>query len=74
MFSRATDRKLLCFLSEISYDEVEDKIPTISRFLSAYLGDQESLSLLVKEGLTSYDNLESSFLSYLKSISMYVDS
>lgn len=73
MFSRATDRKLLCFLSEISYDEVEDKIPTISRFLSAYLGDQESLGLLVKEGLTSYDNLESSFFSYLDHISTYVE-
>ena len=74
MFSRSTDRKIIQLLSEIRYSEHEDSIPIIGRFLSAYLGDKDSLDLLVEEGLTYYDTVESSFLSYLKSISMYVDS
>ena len=73
MFSRSTDRKIIQLLSEIRYSEHEDSIPIIGRFLSAYLGDKDSLDLLVEEGLTYYDTVESSFLSYLKSISMYVD-
>ena len=71
MFSRATDRKILYLLCGIRYSHYEDSIPVIGRFLSAYLGDKESLDSLVKEGLTSYDNLESSFLSYLESMSDY---
>ena len=70
MFSRATDRKILYLLCGIRYSHYEDSIPVIGRFLSAYLGDKESLDSLVKEGLTSYDNLESSFLSYLRSDSV----